>query len=90
MNTLTIENMPSLQVKKARCGGSDLKTQHLGGRGKWVSEFNASSLVYLYSKVQAIRGYTERLCLKKTNKQKRQKERKRRGDWHINLMLQAL
>jgi hypothetical protein len=29
----------------AGCGGARLLSQHLGGRGKWISEFKAS-LVY--------------------------------------------
>jgi hypothetical protein len=51
-------------------GGARLQSQHLGGRGKQISEFEAS-LVYRVSS----RGYTEKPCLKKqktkqTNKKK--------------------
>jgi hypothetical protein len=52
----------------------------LGGRGRQVSEFEAS-LVYRVSSRTA-RGYTERPCLKKQNKTKGRKEG-RAGEWKI-------
>jgi hypothetical protein len=57
-------------------GGAHLLSQHLGGRGRQISEFEAS-LVYRISPGQP--GYTEKPCLKKqTNKKtpKKQKQNK--------------
>jgi hypothetical protein len=42
----------------------------LGGRGRWISEFEAS-LVY---KVQDSQGYTEKPCLKNKKQNKTKKE----------------
>jgi hypothetical protein len=43
----------------------------LGGRGRWISEFEAS-LIYKV-KFQDSKGYTEKPCLKKQNKTKQNK-----------------
>jgi hypothetical protein len=42
----------------------------LGGRGRWISEFEAS-LVYIQSEFQDSQGYTEKPCLEKTKKKKK-------------------
>jgi hypothetical protein len=42
----------------------------LGGRGRWISEFEAS-LVY---RVSSRTGYTEKPCLEKPKKKKKKKE----------------
>jgi hypothetical protein len=43
----------------------------LGGRGRWISEFEAS-LVYRVE-FQDSQGYTEKPCLEKPNKKKKEK-----------------
>jgi hypothetical protein len=45
--------------------------QHLGGRGRRISEFEAS-LVYK-SEFQDSQGYTEKPCLEKPKKKKKKK-----------------
>jgi hypothetical protein len=51
--------LPPLRVpQEARCGGARLKSQHLGGRGRRISEFEAS-LVYKVSS-RTVPGYTEK------------------------------
>jgi hypothetical protein len=52
---------------------------HSGGRGRWISEFEAS-LVYRV-RFQDSQGYTEEPCLKQTNKQKNE----RRQETKINI-----
>jgi hypothetical protein len=47
-------------------------TQHSGGRGRRISEFEAS-LVYKVSSKTA-RGYTEKPCLEKTKTNKQTKQ----------------
>jgi hypothetical protein len=44
----------------------------LEGRGRWISEFQAS-LVY---RVSSCQGYTEKPCLEKPKKKKKKKKRK--------------
>jgi hypothetical protein len=52
----------------------------LGDRGRRVSELEAS-LVYK-SEFQDSQGYTEKPCLKKTNKQtKNKKKKKKEASW---------
>jgi hypothetical protein len=55
----------------AGCGGAHLESQHLGGRGRWISEFKAS-LVYRVSSrtVKAI----QRNPVSKNQKQKEKKK----------------
>jgi hypothetical protein len=48
----------------------------LGGRDRWVSEFEAS-LVSLQSEFQDSQGYTEKPCLEKKKKKKKERKRKR-------------
>jgi Sec-independent protein translocase protein TatA len=48
----------------------------LGGRGRWISEFQAS-LVYLQSELQDSQSYTEKPCLEK-QKQKKQKTKNKK------------
>jgi hypothetical protein len=55
-----------------RHGGSCLKSQHLGGRGRQISEFEAS-LVPL-GKLQEGQGYTEKLFLKNKTRQNKTKQ----------------
>jgi hypothetical protein len=43
----------------------------LGGRGRWISEFEAS---LVQSEFQDSQGYTEKPCLKQTNKQTNNKQ----------------
>jgi hypothetical protein len=52
-------------------------SQHSGGRGRWISEFEVS-LVYLQSEFQDSQGYTEKPCLEK-QKQKQKRGRGGRG-----------
>jgi hypothetical protein len=49
----------------------------LGGKGRQISEFEAS-LVYTVSSRTASRGYTEKHCLEKPRKRKRNRKRKRK------------
>jgi hypothetical protein len=44
----------------------------LGGRGRWISEFEAS-LVYRVSSIQDSQDYTEKSCLEKQNRTKQNK-----------------
>jgi hypothetical protein len=48
----------------------------LGGRGRWISEFEAS-LVYkvIQSEFQDSQGYTEKPCLTKAKKKKKKEYR---------------
>jgi hypothetical protein len=57
---ITIKRLASLKKKKkARHGNAHLWSQHLGGRGKQISEFKASLV------------YTEKPCLEKNKQKKR-------------------
>jgi hypothetical protein len=42
--------------------------QHLGGRGRWIAEFEAS-LVYRVSSWQESQGYPEKSCLQQQQQQ---------------------
>jgi hypothetical protein len=53
-------------------GGTHLKSQYLGGSGRWISEFEAS-LVYK-SEFQDSHGYAEKPCLRKPEKNYRKLE----------------
>jgi hypothetical protein len=68
-------NNRNVKTKPGRRGGACLRSQHLGGRGRWISEFEAS-LVYKVSKFQDSQGYTEKPCLEKP-REKKKKERKK-------------
>jgi hypothetical protein len=52
-------------------GSACLESQHLGGRGRWITEFKAS-LVYK-SEFQDSQVYTEKPCFKKPKKKKKKK-----------------
>jgi hypothetical protein len=51
-------------IFKPGSGGTRLSSQHLGGRGRWISKPG------LQSEFQDSQGYTEKPCLDKTNKKK--------------------
>ena len=57
-------------------GGASLKSQHLGGRGRWISEFEAS-LVYRVSSRTA--RTTQRNPVSKNQKKERKKNKKNDG-----------
>jgi hypothetical protein len=61
----------------------------LGGRGRWISEFEAS-LVYRVNSRTASQSYTEKPCLEKTKtktkNQKQQQQKLRRKKRAINIM----
>jgi hypothetical protein len=61
-------------------GGACLKSQHLGGRGRWISEFKASRLK---SEFQDSQGYTEKPCLEKQNKTKQNKTKQTKNAVHL-------
>jgi hypothetical protein len=46
----------------------------LGGRGRWISEFKASLVYKVSSRIR--QDYTEKPCLEKQNKIKRKEKRK--------------
>jgi hypothetical protein len=54
----------------------------LGGRGRQISEFEAS-LVYKVSSRTARDRYTEKPCLKKTNKTKQTKKKAKPPKKHV-------
>jgi hypothetical protein len=58
-------------------GGACLLSQHLGGRGRQISEFKAS-LVYKQSEFQDSQGYTEKPCVEKQNKIKKKTKTKQK------------
>jgi hypothetical protein len=65
-------------------GGTRLYSQHLGGRGKWISEFEAS-LVYRMSSRTARATRRNPVSIKQTTKNKTKKKeeeggRRRRGE----------
>jgi hypothetical protein len=62
--------LPRYAVVAGR-GGARLQSQHLGGRGRWISEFEAS-LVYKVSS-RTVRA-TEKPCLEKPKKKKKKKK----------------
>ena len=57
-------------------GGTCHWSQHLGGRGKWISKFEAS-LVYK-SEFQNSQGYTENPVSKNKKKKKKKKVREKK------------
>ena len=70
-------NQNSEKKKMLGSGGTRLYSQHVGGRGKWISEFEAS-LVYK-SKLQNSQGYTENPVSKnKKEKKKKVREKKKK------------
>jgi hypothetical protein len=46
----------------------------LGGRGRWISEFETSLVYKVRSELHDSQGYTEKPCLKKKKKEKKKKE----------------
>jgi hypothetical protein len=56
-------------------GGTHLESQHLGGRSRQISEFEAS---LVYKDFQDSQGYTEKPCLEKPKKPKKQKTNKQK------------
>jgi hypothetical protein len=69
----------------ARCGGARLQSQHLGSRGRRISEFEAS-LVYKVSSRTA--RASEKPCLEKRKQNKTNKQTKRINK--RNLILTAI
>ena len=65
---------PAFILRSAGRGGTHLWSQHLGGRGRWISEFEAS-LVYKVS-FRTTRA-TEKPCLEKPKKQNKTKQNKK-------------
>jgi hypothetical protein len=58
-------------------GGASLESQHLGGRGWWISEFKAS-LVYRVSSRTARATLRNSVSEKQTNKRKNKKTKKQK------------
>jgi hypothetical protein len=74
---------PSKETKKeewAGRGGSHLKSQHSGGRSRWISEFEAS-LVYKVS------SRTARAIQRNPVSKKKKKRKKERGMAVLNFPL---
>jgi hypothetical protein len=65
------------ESKKEELGGVAhiLQSQHLGGRSRWISKFDAS-LIHRKREFQDSQNYTEKPCLQNKNKSTRE-ERKR-------------
>jgi hypothetical protein len=57
-------------------GAARLQSQHSGGRGRWISEFE-DSLVYKVSSRTATAIQIDRVSKKKKKKKKKKKEKKR-------------
>jgi hypothetical protein len=72
-NRQTCYKQTNKQTNKKEPG---VVAQYSGGRGRWISEFEASLVYRVSSRIS--QDYTEKPCLEKQNKTKQNKNRKRK------------